>query len=383
MKKYSVIIPTYNEKDNIKLLVSEIEKSLGDLDYEIIFVDDSTDGTEKVIENIAKKDDKIVLKHRTKEKGLSSAVIEGINMARADIISVMDADLQHPPYLLKNMYEEVKNGADFCIPSRFIPGGSDGGLNLYRKFVSWVARVIGKLSIFNLRKVTDITSGLFCFRKSNLDKTKKLNPIGWKIMLEVLAKSHFKKIVEIPYVFNKRHGGESKMSKKIMLEYLEQLKILRKEKTVNKYVVEKKIDNDNKHKKIFHFAAFLIPIIVMFIILCVKGVWLDADKLAFGDMQAQYIDMLIYIRSVILGQNNLIYSIIKGVGGSIYSTFAYYMVSPFNLLLALVKVKDIMKAVYIIILLKVGMSGLTMSILLNHKNPKNKVLNLAFITSHF
>ena len=377
MKKYSIIIPTYNEKENIKLLVSEIEKTLGNLDYEIIFVDDSTDGTEKVIENIAKDNEKVTFKHRTKEKGLSSAVIEGINMANSDIISVMDADLQHPPYLLKNMYEEVKNGADFCIPSRFIPGGSDGGLNLYRKFVSWVARKLGQLSIFHLRKVTDITSGLFCFRKSNLDKTKKLNPIGWKIMLEVLAKSHFKKIVEIPYTFNKRHGGESKMSKKIMLEYLEQLKILRKEKTKNKYEVEKKIESKYKYKKLYHFAAFIIPIIVMFIILCVKGVWLDSDKLAFGDMQAQYIDMLIYIRSVILGKNNLLYSITKGVGGSIYSTFAYYMVSPFNLLLILVKVKDIMKMVYVIILLKVGMAGLTMSILLDYKNNKNKVLNLA------
>ena len=377
MKKYSIVIPTYNEKDNVTLLVSEIKKTLKDIDYEIIFVDDSNDGTDKVIEKLAKKDSNIVLKHRTDKKGLSSAVIDGINMASSDIISVMDADLQHPTYLLKDMYNEVENGADFCIPSRFIPGGSDGGLNLYRKFVSFVARKLSIFSVFHLRKITDITSGFFCFRKSNLDKEKKLNPIGWKIMLEVLAKSKFKKVVELPYTFNKRHSGESKISKKVMLEYLEQLKILRKEKTKNKYIVEKRIKEENKYKKTFYFLAFIIPILILFGVFCASGVWFDSEKLAFGDMQAQYIDMLVYIRSVFLGENNLIYSIIKGVGGSIYSTFAYYMVSPFNLLLLFFKTKDIMNAVYIIILLKIGLSGLTMNILLNYKNNKNKLINLA------
>lgn len=376
MKKYSIIIPTYNEKDNIEVLVKEIEKYVTDIDYEIIFVDDSSDGTDKVIEKLAKKDKHIILNHRTKKKGLSSAVIDGIDMAKSDIISVMDADLQHPPYLLKEMYNEVNNGADFCIPSRFIPGGSDGGLNLYRKFVSFVARSLGRLSIFHLRKVTDITSGLFCFRKSNLDKSKTLNPIGWKIMLEVLAKSKFNKIVEIPYRFNERFSGKTKMNKKVMFEYLEQLKILRKEKTKNKYIVEKRISDDNKYKKTFYFLSFIIPIIIMFIVLCVKGVWLDYEQIAFGDMQAQYMDMLIYIRSVILGENNLIYSIVKGVGGSMFSTFAYYMVSPFNLLLVFFKIKNIMRAAYIFILLKMGLAGLTMNILLNYKNKKTKLINL-------
>lgn len=196
-------------------------------------------------------------------------------------------------------------------------------------------------------------------------------------MLEILSKSKFKKVVEIPYKFNKRHSGESKISKKVMKEYIEQLKILKKEKTINKYTVEKRIDSKNKYKNLFYFLAFIIPIIIiMFIILCVKGVWFDSEKLAFGDMQAQYMDMLIYIRSVLFGDNNLIYSTIKGVGGSMYSTFAYYMVSPFNLLLLFVKVKDIMKAVYVIILLKIGLSGLTMNVLLNYKNKDNKLINL-------
>ncbi len=253
MKKYSIVIPTYNEKDNIELLVNGIRETLEDIDYEVIFVDDSKDGTDKIIQKLSKEDNHIILKHRTNKRGLSSAVIDGINIASSDIISVMDADLQHPVYLLKDMYDEVSNGADFCIPSRFISGGSDGGLNLYRKFVSFVARKLSLFSVFHLRKITDITSGFFCFRKSNLDKKKKLNPIGWKIMLEVLAKSKFKKVVEIPYTFNKRHSGVSKISKKVMLEYIEQLKILRKEKIKNKYTVEKRIIS-NKSNRLNYMA---------------------------------------------------------------------------------------------------------------------------------
>lgn len=103
MKKYSIIIPTYNEKDNIELSVREISENIKDLDYEIIFVDDGNDGTDKVIEKLSKKDKHIILKHRTDKKGLSSAVIDGIDIASSDIITVMDADLQHPTYLLKDM----------------------------------------------------------------------------------------------------------------------------------------------------------------------------------------------------------------------------------------------------------------------------------------
>ena len=233
--KLSVIIPTYNEKENIELLVKEIINSLNDINYEIIFVDDSNDGTDLVIEKLNNKN--IILKHRIDKKGLSSAVIDGINMCSGDIVAVMDADLQHPPYLLKKMYEEVINGADICIPSRFIKDGSDGGLNIYRKLVSAIARLIGKIYLPNLKKISDISSGVFCFKKDILDSNYKLNPIGWKIMLEILEKSHYDSIVEIPYKFRKRNACESKMTKKIMIEYLKQLKILSKNHINNNYQV--------------------------------------------------------------------------------------------------------------------------------------------------
>jgi dolichol-phosphate mannosyltransferase len=177
------------------------------------------------------------LEHRNNSRGLSSAVIRGIELVNSDIIAVMDADLQHPPYLLKEMYLEIINGADICIPSRFIKGGSDGGLNWYRKLVSYTARTIGKIYLNNLKYISDITSGIFCFRKSNLLKDKKLNPIGWKIMLEVLTKSKYKIVVEIPYCFNKRYACQTKLNNKVMLDYLKQLPILKKEQVKNVYKV--------------------------------------------------------------------------------------------------------------------------------------------------
>lgn len=374
MEKFTIIVPTYNEKDNIKPLVEEIEKYLNDIEHEILFVDDSNDGTEKEIEKIQKENKNIRYKHRTKDKGLSKAVIEGINLAKGDIIAVIDADLQHPPYLLRKMYDEIINGADFVIPSRFIKGGNDGGLNLYRKFVSFVARMLAKVNLFNLKKISDISSGIFCFRKSNLLKDYELNGIGWKIMLEVLCKSKFTKLVEIPYNFNQRNAGVSKMSKKVMLEYLEQLKLLRKNHYKNKYKVEKKVDKN--HEKTISFIAFLIPIIIMLLTFVIKGVWFNSEKLSFGDMQAQYIDMLIYIKGVLLGDNNVFYSIYKGLGGSIYSTFAYYMLSPFNLLTVFFKNENIMNFVYLTSLIKIGLAGYTMNKLLKYQNNKEPISRL-------
>lgn len=233
----SIVIPTRNEKDNIFLLIDEIRNKLEGIKYEIIFVDDSTDGTEEEIKKYRKKN--IILEHRINEKGLSSAVIRGMQLANSDIIAVMDADLQHPPYLLKNMYQEIVNGADMCIPSRFIKGGSDGGLNWYRKLVSSTARNLGKVYLPHLNKISDITSGIFCFRKKNVN-IEKLNPIGWKILLEVLTKSTYKTIVEIPYCFCKRNACETKMNKRAMLDYLKQISLLKKEQMRNDYQVIKR-----------------------------------------------------------------------------------------------------------------------------------------------
>ncbi len=227
MGKISVVVPTFNEAENVGNLVNQIDYALRGIEYEVIFVDDSKDNTPEVIEQVMKENPNVRMKHRVGETGLATAVIEGFHMAEGDYIAVMDADLQHPPGILRSMYYCLETGVDFCVPSRFIPGGSDGGLGPYRKLVSGVARYIGKILLPCLHKITDPTSGLFMFRRDVI-KDADLQPIGWKILIEVLAMGTYRTVVEIPYKFQARPAGESKLTSKVTFEYLKQVKGLMK-----------------------------------------------------------------------------------------------------------------------------------------------------------
>lgn len=238
MKQLSIVVPTYNESKNVNVLFERLDHALDGIDYELIFVDDSRDDTPDVIRELQKQNPNVRLKHRENEKGLATAVLCGFSMAKGEYIAVMDADLQHPPEILRSMYAVVSSGYDFCIPSRFIPGGSDGGLNLWRKFVSWTARYMGKILLSSLRKVTDPTSGLFMFKREVIAKAD-LQPIGWKIMVEVLAMSNFSTIAEIPYRFCERNAGESKLDSQVTMQYIKQLFGLIKRQTKKKIVVTK------------------------------------------------------------------------------------------------------------------------------------------------
>ena len=209
----SVVIPTFNESKNIRNLVAQIDVALKGVDYEIVFVDDSKENTPEVIMEVAKEYPQVRMEHRKNGTGLATAVLDGFKLAKGEYMACMDADLQHPPIVLKYMYRAMESGADFCIPSRLIPGGDDGGLNWYRKFVSGTARKIGQVMLPCLRKISDPTSGLFM--------------------------GTYSKVVEIPYKFQQRTEGESKLSGKVTLEYLKQLKNLRKRyNKSNRYEVE-------------------------------------------------------------------------------------------------------------------------------------------------
>ena len=222
----SVVVPTFNERENVGILCDRVDAALAGVEHEIIFVDDSKDDTPEVIRGLGLPH--VRLRHRENGSGLATAVIEGFGMAQGKYIVVMDADLQHPPEILRPMYAAITaEGCDFCIPSRFIPGGSDGGLSLYRKFVSATARYIGKAMLSSIRKVSDPTGGLFMFRRECIDGAD-LRPIGWKILIEVLAMAKYDSICEIPYTFCEREHGESKLSAKVTKEYLQQVRMLRK-----------------------------------------------------------------------------------------------------------------------------------------------------------
>ncbi|KHL92665.1 hypothetical protein QW71_27965 [Paenibacillus sp. IHB B 3415] len=217
----SIVIPTFNEKDNVVTISHRIMKAMENTgsEYEILFVDDSKDETPQVLDNLSKLHPQIHYIHRKNGRGLGTAVVEGFNKSTGNHIIVMDADLQHPPELLPLIFQRLQEGTDLIIPSRFVDGGSDGGLNAFRKLVSWTARMIGRVSIKRMRNITDCTGGFFGLKRDVLIDAN-LDPIGWKILMEVLVKGNHKTVHEIPYSFVSRDAGESKMSGKEQFNYL-------------------------------------------------------------------------------------------------------------------------------------------------------------------
>jgi dolichol-phosphate mannosyltransferase len=217
-KAISIIIPTYKEKENILPLVERINSSLSKYDYEIVIVDDnSADGSEELVACLAEKYPVKIMVRKNK-RGLSSAVVDGITSTDSDFVIVMDADLQHPPEVLPDIVKALENH-DFVMGSRYIKGGSPGEWKLSRKIVSKVATL---MALPIAPKVKDPMSGFFGFKRSVVD-IATLSPTGWKIGLEILVRSKFKSVTEVPYTFVPRAHGESKLSRRIMGEYIRQL----------------------------------------------------------------------------------------------------------------------------------------------------------------
>ena len=134
-KAISIVVPTYNEKDNINLLVKRIDDALSSYDYEIVFIDDnSSDGTVQLAEVLSHKYPvKLIVRYN--KKGLASAVVDGLGHVTGQIVGVMDADLQHPPEFIPNLLKEIANGADIAIASRYVDGGACQGWGLIRRII--------------------------------------------------------------------------------------------------------------------------------------------------------------------------------------------------------------------------------------------------------
>lgn len=224
-KLISIIIPTYKEACNIPVLCEKIDNAmkLNNFKYEIVIVDDnSQDG---IIENVEKIKQKynIILKIRKDKRGLSSAVIEGIRISKGNFKVVMDADLSHPAEKIPNMIEILQKGeADFVVGSRFVEGGSAEHFNLFRKMNAFVSKMIAR----PFTKISDPMAGFFAFNESILVDIDSLNPLGFKIGLEIIVKTNPEKIVEIPIQFQERLYGESKLSLKEQFNYLIHVKRL-------------------------------------------------------------------------------------------------------------------------------------------------------------
>lgn len=219
--KLGLVIPTLNEAGNIPVLLDRISESLSalDIDYEIIVVDDnSQDGTAEVAEQYARKDPRVRVYVREGERGLAGAVIHGWERTDADLLGVIDADLQHPPEVLPSLLTPVLDGADIAIASRYANGNGVSDWNKFRLFVSRAGTLAtAPLQRKDLR-VKDPLSGFFIVRRECLQDVK-LQPEGFKILLEILVKGRIHKAVEVPFRFGSRHAGESKASFKVALQY--------------------------------------------------------------------------------------------------------------------------------------------------------------------
>lgn len=186
--------------------------------WELIVVDDgSPDGTADLAESYADVHPVRVVR-RPGKAGLASAVLAGFAQAHGDVLLVMDADLSHPPEAVPRLAAAIREGADLAVGSRYVKGGGTEDWPLRRRIVSRAACLIGN----TLVPIRDCTSGFFAIRRSALDGVK-LNPIGFKIGFEVMARGHYKKAVEIPYVFRDRELGKSKFGRREIGQYLVQL----------------------------------------------------------------------------------------------------------------------------------------------------------------
>ena len=226
----SVIIPTRAEADNVGPLVARLDRVLPDLPVEVIFVDDSDDDTPDAIRTI-ESSRAVYLIHRSageREGGLGGAVVAGMRAARAPYVCVMDADLQHPPEVLEEMYlEALGTASDMVVASRFCVGGDTGAFGRLRSALSRVSsRAAMLLFPKSLWHVSDPMSGCFLVRRDAVD-LDCLRPRGFKILLEILVRTPGLAVSEVPFGFAERHAGETKASVREALRYVAQLVRLR------------------------------------------------------------------------------------------------------------------------------------------------------------
>ena len=213
----SIIVPCYNEKDNVSLLIKRLEQVLvnNGIDGEIIIVDDdSPDGTSEAVLKIKERYNNLEVIIRKDEKGLGTAVVEGFKKAKGEILVVMDADLSHPPETIPALIAPIKDGiCQIAIGSRYVEGGRIEGMPLSRLIISRITSYIGRLIV----KVSDPFTGFFALKRSIIENMP-LRPKGFKIGFEIIIKGSYKRIIEIPYIFQNRKYGKSKLTNRIMIE---------------------------------------------------------------------------------------------------------------------------------------------------------------------
>jgi dolichol-phosphate mannosyltransferase len=225
----AVIVPSYNERENIGLLYEKVGQALAGIPFEFIVVDDnSPDGTSEVVREMAQRHPNVRGIHRIGRRGLSSAVIEGILTSAAPFFAVIDADLQHDETILPQMLAKAKAGDHIVVGTRYAGDGSAGeGLSKTREAGSRIATQIS--GVLTGKSLSDPMSGFFLMRRSTFDEiAPSLSDDGFKILLDIIVSAGRQRsdqgkelrIGEVPYTFRPRHAGESKMSPLIVVQFL-------------------------------------------------------------------------------------------------------------------------------------------------------------------
>jgi dolichol-phosphate mannosyltransferase len=229
--RLSLVVPTRNEAGTIEAFLQAATATLDRVlpgAYELIVVDDdSPDGTWRAALALRSRYPALRVLRRTGEIGLGSAVTRGWQLARADVLGVIDADLQHPPEVCERLWAEIARGAELAVASRHVLGGGVSEWSLRRRILSRGAQLLGLLILPGvLGRVSDPMSGFFLIRRSALDGIE-LKPAGYKILIEVMSRGRARWISEVGYVFRERAFGASKATARVYLDYLVQLARLR------------------------------------------------------------------------------------------------------------------------------------------------------------
>jgi dolichol-phosphate mannosyltransferase len=218
----SVVVPTFNERDNVTKLFHKLEATLGGVAWEVIFVDDnSPDGTWDVVRGLARQDSRVRCIRRIGRRGLSGACIEGILASSAPSAAVMDADLQHDETQLPKMLALLQSGqAELVVGSRYVAGGSADSFDKQRAGASALATEVAK-RVLRVR-IADPMSGFFMIRRDRFEQlAPQLSTQGFKILLDIVATARGElRMVEVPYSFGSRLHGQSKLDSAVALDFL-------------------------------------------------------------------------------------------------------------------------------------------------------------------
>lgn len=222
--RISVIVPTYREAESLPHLIDRVAalRERHGLDLEMLIIDDdSRDGSVEVV--AARAEDWVRIHVRTEARGLSAAVLEGARRASGDILVCMDADLSHPPESLPHMLQKIREGADFVVGSRYVEGGAtadDWGA------MRWLNSRVATLLARPLTNLRDPMAGYFALPRVTFEGGRDFNPVGYKIGLELIIKCRCERVVEVPITFESRRFGQSKLTFRQQLLYLQHLRRL-------------------------------------------------------------------------------------------------------------------------------------------------------------